>query len=256
MRIILINVLSFLTLTIMAQLEPVNNSIYRWADLPVKYGEDRESRKILEGVSSHFEYLEIHATTQYPGAKPSAAHANDNIEECIIVTEGLMKVTIEDNSTILGAGGIFLLMPQHMHWVENVGKGNLTYYVMLYKSKNKMDLQRGLASGGSLMLNADSLSLTTSDRGSRRDYFDRPTAMCERFEMHVTTLNKKGPSHDSYTHTESDIILVLSGETEMTINDIEYKAREGDLYFMNSPGHHEISNVTDKPCSYFVFRWY
>lgn len=256
MRILLVNVLCFLTLTIMAQMEPVNDGVYRWDDHPVTYGEDKESRKILEGSSPCFEYLEIHATTQYPGAKPSTAHANDDIEECIIVKEGVMKVTIEDSSTILGAGGVFLLMPQNTHWVENVGDSNLTYYVMLYKSKKKMDIQRGLTAGGSIMLNADSLTMETNDLGSRRDYFERPTAMCERFEMHVTALNKNASSHEPHTHTESEIVLMLTGESVMNINDKEYKGTAGDLYFMNSSVPHGIHNLTDESCSYFAFGWH
>ena len=75
----------------MAQLKPVNSGVYKWADHPVARGDDRESRKILEGTSTHLDYLEIHATTQFPGAKPSTAHASDDIEECIIVKDGIMK---------------------------------------------------------------------------------------------------------------------------------------------------------------------
>ena len=156
-----------------------------------RVGDDRESRKILEGSSTHLDYLEIHATTQFPGAKPSTAHANDDIEECIIVKEGIMKATVEDRSVILHAGGVILLMPRQMHSVQNAGDGNLTYYVMRYRSKKKMDLERGEAAGGTLMLNVDSLTFKPNTRGGVRRYFDRPTAMCERFEMHMTQLNAK-----------------------------------------------------------------
>lgn len=239
----------------MAQLKPVNSGVYTWADLAVKAGEDRESRQLLEGVSDHFEYLEIHATTQFKGAKPSTAHANDDIEECIIVKEGQLKVTIEGRSTILGPGGVILLMPRQMHSIENAGDGNLTYYVMRYRSKKKMDLERGQASGGTLTLNADSLKFTPNARGGSRSYFDRPTAMCERFEMHVTQLDKMGKSHEPHAHVETEIILVISGETEMTIDGKDYKGSAGDLYLMNSELLHGIRNATDSPCSYFAFKW-
>src|SRR6185436_17640595 len=113
--------------------------------------------------------------------------------ECIIVIDGLMKVTIEGKSTTLGPEGVILLMPRQMHSVQNAGKTNLTYFVMRYRSKRPMDIERGTSAGGSLTLNADSLTLKPSARGAGRAYFDRPTAMCDRFEMHVTQLNKKGP---------------------------------------------------------------
>lgn len=239
----------------MAQLKPVHSGVYKWADHPVEIGDDRESRKMLEGTSTHLDYLEIHATTQFPGAKPSKAHANEDIEECIIVKEGRMKVTVEDQNVMLGPGGVILLMPRQMHSLQNAGDGNLTYYVMRYRSRKKMDLERGKAAGGSLMLHADSLTFKPNARGGGRAYFDRPTAMCERFEMHVTQLNTKGPSHEPHAHVETEIILVISGETEMTIDGKEYKGAEGDFYIMNSQLMHGVRNAGDKPCSYFAFKW-
>lgn len=239
----------------MAQLAPIHSGVYKWADLPVKAGGDRESRNILEGVSTHFEYLEMHATTQFKGAKPSTAHANDDIEECIIVAEGKLKATIEGKRTVLGAGGVILLMPRQMHSVENVGEGNVTYYVMRYRSKKKMELERGQVSGGTLTLNADSLEFKPTVRGGSRKYFDRATTMCERFEMHATRLDKMGESHAPHAHLETEIILIISGETEMTIDGKVYKGSAGDLYLMNSESVHGIRNAKDAPCSYFAFKW-
>jgi pectinesterase len=236
-------------------LEPVKSGVYKWNEHPVKMGELRESRKILEGTSPHFEYLEIHATTQFPGAKPGKAHANQEFEECIIVKEGQMKITIEGKSSILKAGGVILLMPKQMHSIANVGKSNLTYFVMKYKSRKKMNIERGQASGGSLMLNKDSLIFKPSPRGGGISYFDRATAMCERFEMHVTQLNKKGSSHKPHKHVETEIILVLSGETEMIIDGKDYEASAGDFYFMESQLQHGVRNTRDEPCSYFAFKW-
>ena len=255
MKHVLIAALCLSSLPALAQLQPVESGVYRWADHPVKKSEDRESRKILEGSSPHFEYLRIHATTQYVGAKPSIAHANEDSEEVIIVKEGTVKVTIEDQSTTLGAGGVILLLPRQMHSLQNVGDGPLTYYVMKYRSKKQMKLARGISEGGSMMLNPDSLAFRPSPRGGGRAYFDRATAMCERFEMHVTHLSKKGPSHTPHAHIETEIILVLSGETEMMIDGKEYEATVGDFYFMNSQLLHGVRNATEKPCSYFAFKW-
>jgi quercetin dioxygenase-like cupin family protein len=255
MKITFVILSTLITLSTMAQLQPVASGVYTWSTLPVKTTDDRESRKILEGTSTHLEYLEIHATTQVRGAKPSEAHANDDIEECIIVKEGKMKTTIEGRSVVLGAGGLILLMPRQMHSLENVGDGNLTYYVMRYRSKKKMDLERGKASGGTFTLNKDSLKFNPSAKGGGRPYFDRATAMCERFEMHITQLDKKGESHKPHEHIETEIILIISGETEMTIDGKEYKGSAGDLYLMNSGLLHGIRNAKDEKCEYFAFKW-
>ncbi|MCX6236094.1 MAG: cupin domain-containing protein [Bacteroidia bacterium] len=255
MKILLGSILCVFALATYAQLEPVKSGAYHWADYPAKVGEDRESRNFLAGTSANLEYIKIHATTQYPGAKPRPPHANKETEELVIVKEGTMKVTIEGKSAILGAGGVVLIMPQQMQSFENIGNGKLTYYAMQYRSKNPMNIGRGIAGGGSMMLNADSLKFKPSEKGGGRPYFDRPTAMCERMEMHVTQLNKKGPSHNPHSHIEPEIILVISGETEMTIDGKEYKAGVGDFYFVNSELFHGLSNASDEPCSYFAFKW-
>jgi len=130
-----------------------------------------------------------------------------------------------------------------------------SFYVILYRSKEPLNLQRGIAEGGSMMLNADSLTFKPGARGGSRAYFDRATAMCKRLEMHVTELNKKGPSHTPHTHIETEIILVMSGKTEMTIDGKEYKASAGDFYFINSQLLHGVRNASDEPCSYFAFKW-
>jgi quercetin dioxygenase-like cupin family protein len=255
MKSVLFSFIFFFILVSNAQNNTVDPGVYKWAEHPIKTGELRESRKILEGVSPHFEYLEIHATTQFPGSKPGKAHANSDSEECIIVKEGEMKITIEGKTKILKAGGVVLLMPQQLHSIENVGDVNLTYFVMKYRSKNKMNLERGQAAGSSQMFDSDALIFKPSERGGGIPYFDRPTAMCDRFEMHITQLNRKGPSHKPHRHVETEIIMIISGETEMTIDGKDYKAGPGDFYFVNSGSFHGIRNASDVPCTYFAYKW-
>lgn len=247
--------LFLMTFSAIAQLKPIKSGVFRWDDLEVKTSDDRQSRAILEGVSTHLDYLEMHATTQAVGAKPSTAHANEDIEEIIIVKEGIMKVIIEGESVLLGANGVFSLMPQQMHSLQNAGDTPLTYYVIRYRAKKPMNIERGIDSGGSLLINADSLEFKSSSRGGSKSYFDRSTAMHERLEMHVTTLDKKGPSHEPHKHLETEIILMISGETSMEIDGKNYSATSGDFYFIESGLEHGIRNETDQSCSYFAFKW-
>jgi len=254
-RYVLLALFSLLALPAYAQLPTVNSGVYRWSEHPVEVSEGRESRKILEGESPYFEYFEVHATTQAVGASASKAHANEDIEELIIVKDGLVRVTIEKESKIMGAGSVVLLMPQQMHSLENVGDVPLTYFVLRYRAKHPMDLERGVSSGGSLTLDVAELPLKASSRGAGRRYFDRSTAMCTRLEMHVTQLHRKGPSHEPHAHSETEIILVLSGETEMLIEGELHKAGPGDFYLVAADLHHGVGNAADKPCSYFAFKW-
>jgi (S)-ureidoglycine aminohydrolase len=256
MRFLVNYILVFLALTTQAQTNNVKEGVNHWLQLPFVTGESKETRAILEGVSPHFEYLKIHATTQYPGAVPNPPNTNDDIEECIIVKEGLMKVTIGGESKIVGPESVILFMPKEMHSIENVGDSNLTYYVLSYKSKKTLDIERGQSNGGSVVYNSEELEFKPSARGGGIAYFDRATSMCERFEMHITQLNKIGASHNPHKHIETEIMLVISGNTEMTIDGKDYYGTTGDLFFVNSELMHGIRNASNEPCKYFAFKWY
>jgi (S)-ureidoglycine aminohydrolase len=238
-----------------AQLKPIGSGVFHWADLPVKKDNQRESRKITEGTTNEFEYFEIHATTQAKGAAPRAPHAQKDIEEMIIIKEGTLKCTIGEKTTTLSAGGVLLIPPLEMQTFENTGDGPVTYYVFMFRSKKPMDMERSTRAGGSLLLNKDSLEFKASAKGGGRKYFDRPTAMTENYEMHVTQLKDKGPSHTPHSHVDTEILLIIDGETEMMIDGKNYKAGPGDLYIAESGKLHGISNASDKPCSYFAFKW-
>ncbi len=255
MKALIIIAFSLLAAQAFAQLPPVKAGVYSWTDRPLKVNGDRESGIFLEGTAPNLDYLRIHATTQYKGAKPSPVHANMEREELVIIKEGTMKATVDGKTKILPAGSIVLIMPGQMQSFENVGDGPLTYYAMQYKSTKPTDIGRGMAKGGSMMLNVDSLIFKPTEKGGGRAYFDRPTSMCERLEMHVTQLNRKGPSHEPHTHGETEIILIISGQTEMTIDGKNYIAGPGDFYFVNTDLPHGIRNASDKPCSYFAFKW-
>ena len=116
-------------------------------------------------------------------------------------------------------------------------------------------MERSVQAGGTLLLNYDSLAYKEANNKGTRKYFDRPTAMCENYEMHITYLKEKGPSHSPHQHVDTEIILIIDGETEMTIDGKTYKAGPGDLYIAESGKMHGIGNASEKPCSYFAFKW-
>jgi quercetin dioxygenase-like cupin family protein len=254
-------IISLLTLFIMsfvseAQLPSIAPGVYNWKDLPVKTSDGRESRRIFEGTTAQFDYFEIHATTQMKGAVPRPGHANKDIEELLIVKEGKVRMTINDKSETFGPGSAIIIIPQDMQALENVGDGPLTYYVMMYRFKKPMNLERGKSSGGSMMINAENLKFKPNERGGVTSYVERPTAVTENLEFHVTTLTKKGPSHNPHSHIDTEIILMIEGDTEMNIDQKMYKGTAGDLYFINSELFHGISNASETvPCRYFAIRW-
>ncbi|MEI9945136.1 MAG: cupin domain-containing protein [Chitinophagaceae bacterium] len=241
--------------TFAQQLQPIPSGAFHWADLPVRKNNQREGRKIAEGTTAEFEYFEMHTTVQEKGAVPSAVHTQQDIEELIIVTEGKMKCTIGNKSGIIGAGGILFIPPLESQAFENIGDGPLKYYVFMFRSKKPMNIERSNKAGGTMLLNADSLEFKKTEIGGTVKYFDRPSAMTENFEMHITQLYHKGPSHAPHQHVDTEAILILEGNTTMTIDGVNYTAGPGDLYIMGSGTLHGISNAEEKPCRYFAFKW-
>jgi quercetin dioxygenase-like cupin family protein len=255
MKIILLSLFYIITMNSHAQIKPVPSGVIHWNDLPVKKDKQRESRKIAEGTTPEFEYFEIHATTQEKGSVPRPAHTQKDIEEVIIIKEGTVKCTIGNKTTVLGKGSVMLIPPLEEQIFENTGDGPLTYYVFMFRSKKEMNMERSKQAGSPLLLNYDSLKYTEANNKGTRKYFDQPTAMCDNYEMHITYLKQKGPSHAPHQHVDTEIILVIEGEVGMVIDGQDYKGVAGDLFIAESGKMHGVSNASDKPCSYFAFKW-
>jgi len=256
MKIILACLIQIIAVNTFAQqLQPVPSGVIHWNELPLTKGDHRESRKLTQGTTPEFDYFEVHATTQEKGAPARPPHAQKDREELIIIKEGTMKCTVGNQTKTISAGSVILIPPQEMQAFENVGNGPLTYYAFAFRSKKPMDLERSKKAGGVLILNIDSLPFKKTEKGGSRKYFERPTAMTDFFEMHVTQLDHAGPSHAPHQHVETELILITEGNTSMVIDGKTYTGGPGDLYIMESGKMHGITNVNDKPCSYFAFKW-
>jgi quercetin dioxygenase-like cupin family protein len=238
-----------------AQLTPVGSGVFHFSEAAVTKSSHRETRKLVEGTTDEFEFFKAHTTTQQKGAEPRPPHAQKDIEELIIITQGSMKCMVGSNNTTLKAGSVLLIPPATVQAVENTGDGPLSYYVFQFRSKIKTDTARSAKAGGALLLNIDTLPYTEKDGKGARKYFDRPTAATERFEMHTTTLTKQGPSHAPHQHTETEIILVTEGEVEMTIDGKKYTAKPGDFIIAASGTLHGVANALNTRCTYYAFKW-
>ncbi len=255
MKKIFLLITLFFTVAVKAQLKPVGYGVFHFNESPVTKDVLRESRKMAEGSTAEMEYFKVHVTTQQKGATPRPAHAQKDIEELIIITEGSMKCTVGDKSTTLNTGSVLLIPPGTMQSVENAGNGPLTYYVFQFRNKTGVNMDRSTAAGGAQLFNIDTLPYTEKDGKGARKYFDRATASAERFEMHTTTLTKAGPSHVPHQHVETEIILVTEGEVEMMIDGKTFKGGAGDFFIAESGKLHGVSNATDKKCTYYAFKW-
>ena len=229
--------------------------VYHWSDLATKREETRVVRHAMEGSTTALSHFEVHSTTLEPGKPPHPPHVHQDIEELIIVKEGQVKITIGGTSKILGPGSIAFAMPGDEHGIENTGTVQATYYILKYKSKLTMNMERAKQHGGSFMLDWNELVFKKTDKGGRRDFFNRSTSQLEKFEMHTTALNPGFDSHAPHTHKEEEIILLLRGNVEMYIAGNLHKASPGDIIFLSSGVSHALKNTGSEQCEYFAFQW-
>ena len=231
------------------------STIYHWDKLEQKKEDTRIRRQVLQGKTFALSNFEIHASTLEPGKAPHPPHVHDDYEELIIVKEGQMKITIAEQTKILGPGSIAFAMPGDEHGIENAGNSQATYFILKYKGKLQMDLERARKAGGSFMLDWNELKTSNTGKGYRRDFFNRGTSQLKQFEMHTTALNADSVSHAPHTHVQEEIILVLRGNVEMFIDGKLHKGAAGDLYFISANVPHALKNIGKEQCEYFAFQW-
>ena len=229
--------------------------VYSWTNLLSKKEENRIVRPVMEGSTTSLSHFEVHTTTLEPGKAPHPPHVHEDIEELIIVKEGQVKITINGTSKIMSAGSVAFAMSGHEHSIENTGSTQATYYILKYKSKLPMNTERSKQHNGSFMLNWNDPVFKKTEKGGRRDFFNRPTSQLEKFEMHTTALNPGFDSHAPHTHKEEEIILLLKGNVEMYIAGNLYKAAPGDVIFLSSGVSHALKNTGSEQCEYFAFQW-
>jgi len=239
-----------------SQSNPIESKVYRWNEAEITSSDIRQRRHFLKGSTRDLAHLELHATTLAPGQPLHPLHSHEQLEELIIVKSGTVEVAIEEEKQVLGPGSVALVMPGEQHNLINVGDDSATFYILLYTAKTQSNPQRAVGAGGSLTVNWEDIPFERREKGGSRSFFERPAAMLERLEMHVTTLNPGVQSHPPHTHRPAEIILMLEGESEEFIDGQSYRGQAGDLYFLGSETLHTIKNTGKQPCMYFAFQFH
>jgi (S)-ureidoglycine aminohydrolase len=256
MKSLLLVYLVIITFSVMAQkTDSLPSHVYRWDSLAAKKQNQWTTRSIMEGSTSSLSWFEVTAITLEPGKTSPPSSAYYDVEELLIIKEGEVNITIDGVSKKMGAGSIAFTMPRIVHGISNAGNTKATYYMLKYKGKLPMDIERAKRAGGSFMLDWNELATTNTDKGYRRDFFNRPTSQLAQFEMHTTALNAGEESHMPHTHVQEEIVLILRGNVEMYIDGDRYNASVGDVVFLSSRVPHALTNTGEEQCEYFAFQW-
>lgn len=236
--------------------------VWLWGDVLPKrvasgvypVSDNADDEVLFAGETVHFRQTEFKLVHLDKADGPIAVR-NSEKEQIFIVKEGQLEVKVNKKTKTIGANSVVVLLPGDSGSIECLSP-KASYYTMVYVSKQKADTKRGKKNGGSSIIDYKALVYKEHDKGGIRNYFNRATAMCPYYEMHVTNLNQGIKSHDPHTHFATEIILITEGTTEMEMGNQKLKAKAGDVYFVPANLPHAIRNIGDRQAQYFAYQWY
>lgn len=232
---------------------PVRSGAYRWAEAKIERRGAREERAVLRGTTLDLDSLDLRGVTLAGGAADSG-EARPSLERFLMVREGALRVSMNGVSKVLGPGSVAVAMPGDRQVVANAGSTPASYYRLAYRAKAAPDTARGRESGGSFMVDRRDMTERTTASGTRRDAFDRPTAMFRRFEAHFSSVNEGLRNHATHAHRAEEIMIFTRGAVELLIDDARPAASAGDIAYLGTQTRHSLANVGRGPTEYLVIQ--
>ena len=226
-----------------AAIDPLPSASYPW----------KADATIFKGSGAVLRNHELKGHTMNAG--DMKFYKADHMERFFIVKKGPVEVVLGNKKYSVNKGSVIFLLPGDKIAFGTDGRSNVEFYEMVYSSIQKTDTTRGRAAGGSFVMNWDDMVFKAHDKGGVRQLFDRKTAMMNRFDIHVTTLNPGLKSHEPHTHQNEEIILMLEGDAKMTVNTGTVRCTTGDAVYVASMVPHNLINSGKTAATYFAIQW-
>jgi (S)-ureidoglycine aminohydrolase len=230
--------------------DTLTGQVVVWNNLTASTNHNGTSRQVLNGSTRDLSNLEIRSISLDTGVIIAAY--GSQADELIIVKEGTLDVSAENDQKLLGPGGVAIFAPGEKYSLENGGTTPTTYYIFRFRSRGNKDQGRAQSP---LLIDWNEMVMKKTDKGESRQIFSRPGAWLSKIDIHATTLNAGEVSHPPHVHRAEEIILMRSGETEEFIGGKDYKASAGDLIFLPSGVPHALANKGKGKCEYFALQW-
>lgn len=232
--------------------KPVLSGVYDWKTPTKKISKNLHTAVLFEGSAFEMEWIQMGANILTTSSKAIKIEIPVNEEELYIVRKGILEVTLKDSSYSLSEGSTLVLFPGEKFSIQNNQSSSCTYFIMKYRSHSIKNEETGR---NSFVRDWKRVEFKPHERGGVRSFFERPTAMLKRMEMHVTTLNAGLSSHDPHRHLAKEIIVIKEGNTEMKIGESNFKGKEGSVYFIESNVLHGIRNIGTTACTYYAIQF-
>jgi (S)-ureidoglycine aminohydrolase len=240
---------------------PIKSDVYPWKDVPVEKTTTGFKRTIIKGTGTDFQSMEVDVITLEKD-KTEAETPSADTEEMVIVKNGKLEIVLNGKAQTVGRGSVAIIMPGDSRSFKNVADGQTTYYVLRYKSKEPMEMERAEKSGGSFVMDWNDVKVVPRDdgKGETRSFFTKSTAMGKRLEVHATVLKPSQTSHAPHHHRAEELVVMLHGKVHMYLGPGEKDGRtrqatDGDVVYLVSNEYHGLSNDGNEPASYIAFQF-
>ena len=212
--------------------------------------------QMVDGGTRDLSSFRVHTSTLQPGKTNHPPNTYNDVEEMVIVKEGLLTVLINDSSKQLGPGGLAMIVAGDRQSFRNDGTAPAVYYVLALKSRNPVNIERGRQGGGTFIMDWKDFVVKKTDKGESRPVFDQPSSMFERFDVHATSLNPGMSSHDPHRHRAEEFFVLFKGDVQVQCGESFHDAHPGDIVFQSSEILHGIKNTGNVQCAYIVVQWH
>jgi len=217
-------------------------------------------RHVFDNPTVAMDKLEVHITTLNPGAESHPVHRH-SWEEMLLVKDGDFEVSMNGRKQHAGPGAMIFFAANDPHNARNVGNKPATYYVINFvtdlshsasaKSAAEQAVPGKLASS---VLDCGNLPTTPTPSGSRVVCVNSPTLTFLALESHITTLNVGQQTATNIIDSNDEIVVIRSGQVEVTVNGIASRMNEGSLLYWAPNDKRTLRNIGSTPTSYQVIR--
>jgi quercetin dioxygenase-like cupin family protein len=94
-----------------------------------------------------------------------------------------------------------------------------------------------------------------NDWGAVRQVMRAPTPTLDELEIHISTLDPGKSPHAPHQHQHEELLILKEGTLETFQSGTTRRVGPGGIIFQASNELHNVTNVGQKPATYYVIGW-
>ena len=234
---------------------PLTSMVFPREHMGILRTANGEIRSVTDRPTATLGLLRCELITLNPdqAAHPPHRHAEEKV---IVVQSGRLEVNHKGATQVCGPGSVILCAWNDTHAVRNPGESPATFWVITPTSARTHDpyaLNR-TPTLGSVVRDWESLPVKSTPTAQRREILQGSTATLDRLAVHATTVPARTAAHGAHRHPDDEIVLVLEGTMEATLDGRGATGGPGSLFLFTSGDLHGLRNSGETAAIYVIIR--